>query len=167
MRHATICVLAGLLITQFASTCLSDEKSDEWKLLDQRVGNWTVRMTVNPGSKVVTGKESCKWILNGRFLEIRSETDDGHKLLSLVLYDGDSGYHLWHFDKEGDVSDWKGKAADKGKVIEWTADLAEGSSIKGTWEYPDADTHVWKAAIMDRSGKTINEFVGKLTRKKQ
>ena len=128
MKSTSMTLTVILLLT--ASTTASGPATEAagGKVLDRWLGSWKSRIEFKPAAWPLeagerSGTAKAVWILNGRYQQISSRTEE-YETRELQRYEPKSGrYHKWVFSSDGSNSFWIGA---------WDA---ESSTM--TWEYVD------------------------------
>jgi hypothetical protein len=100
MSRAIIGTSVVVLIFGGMSAKAQTPKSPELKVLDRLVGSWqVVEKQANGDEEKSTATVVTKWILQGRYIELRGTDSDGKQVvLELWTYDSDAGvYKMWVF----------------------------------------------------------------------
>ena len=149
-------------------------KHDILKVLERFVGTWAEELTLKQGpwapeAKTGTATMTAKWTLDGRFLEVRSQSRlDGTQGLSIMGHDMNSdSLHGWFFHSHGYTHVATGAWDEKARTIQWTADLAPGLKITSVDRFLHDDNFEWQFQIKDGNGQVMFEMAGKARRQKK
>lgn len=145
----------------------------ELKVLQRRIGTWTVQTTVKPGpwnpaERKITGTETTEWVLGGRFMQTRTTNrpanPDG---ISLVTYDPQrKAYRGWWADDQGNTSEMTGQWDETAQTLSLTSDAKDGFRAASTLRFVGPDSAEWQLTVTASDGKVMLEMDGRLARKK-
>lgn len=151
-------------------------KSPELKVLDRLVGSWRIEVDetmglpsgIRNGATVVT-----KWILQGRYIELRVINSDGKQVVQeLMTYDSDAGvYNIWVFDqnlpKPGLVTLRWNESKKTFKGTAGNEDVGNGITVHWDMAFIDNDQIDVTGTIKDATGNVLqDEIKAKMIRKK-
>ena len=149
-------------------------KHDSLKVLERFAGTWEQEITLKPGpwapeGKTGTGTMTAKWTLDGRFMEIRSESKmDGSQGLSVMGHDMNAdALRGWFFHSHGYTHVSTGTWDEKTRTLSWTADMGNGMKAASFDKFTDDDHFEWQFQIKDDQGQVMFEMTGKAKRTKK
>ena len=179
-RFAVLAILAGIFLAAPASAEAPQGPAGdvpELKVLEHRVGEWDVEMTIKPadgpsGGIKAKGTAKAEWVLDGRFVQSTwtMEGEDGSppmKGISLMTYDpGKKAYRGWMFLSNGSVSQTEGRWDDKTRTMTLKARDPQGGSSTVVESFAEDGTQTWTIVEKDRDGRVLAEVTGTNTRSK-
>ncbi len=157
----------------FCASATAQEKTPDAKVLDQWVGNWKTEFVNrvsewNPKEVKSTGAITCKWILNGKFVEeAGASTAPGVEHRVLWWYDPEQKlYRLAFYSSEGTTITATGTWDEKTKTLTSKSDGMPGMTAVSTNRFLSPDLYEWTYVIRDAGGKSYLDMKGRHTRMK-
>ena len=164
----------GLVLTAHIAAQEPPPKHDSLKVLEKFAGTWDQEINLKQGpwapeAKTGTGTMTAKWTLDGRFMEIRSQSKlDGTQGLSIMGHDMNAdALRGWFFHSYGFTHVSTGAWDEKTRTITWTADMGNGMKVTSHDKFTDDDHFEWQFQIKDDQGQVMFEMTGKATRRKE
>jgi hypothetical protein len=150
----------------------------ELRVLDHWVGAWDVELTVKPNADVPKGMHAkgtvtAEWILQGRFLQQIGDLEPGDgspgmQVKNLMTYDPRKKvYRSWMFFSSGLVIESEGTWDERSRRLTSTSrDAERGTTTTTQATFAEDGTESWSMISKDRTGKVVEETIGKNTRRK-
>ena len=168
-----VSMIGFILVAQLAAQ-EPPPKHDSLKVLERFAGTWDQEISLKQGpwapeAKTGTGTMTAKWTLDGRFMEIRSQSKlDGTQGLTLMGYDMNTdSLRAWSFHSHGYNYIGTGTWDEKTRTINWSGELGQGMKMTSFDRFIDDDNREWQFVIKDDAGQVVFEISGKSRRQKK
>ena len=124
MKRLIIIVMVILFAVPAMAIAKPALESAEIEVLNKWLGIWKFRTTLKPAAwslkaKELSGTSKVVWILDKKFQEVSSQSDE-HEIREIHHYDAPSDkYHKWAFTSDGGSSFWIGSWDEESSTMEW------------------------------------------------
>ncbi len=124
MKRLIIIVMVILFAVPAMAIAKPALESAEIEVLNKWLGIWKFRTTLKPAAwslkaKELSGTSKVEWILDKKFQEVSSQSDE-HETREIHRYDAPSNkYHKWTFTSDGGTSFWIGSWDEEFSTMEW------------------------------------------------
>ncbi len=124
MKRLIIIVMVILFAVPAMAIAKPALESAEIEVLNKWLGIWKFRTTLKPAAwslkaKELSGTSKVEWILDKKFQEVSSQSDE-HETREIHRYDAPSKkYHKWTFTCDGGTSFWIGSWDEEFSTMEW------------------------------------------------
>lgn len=156
-----LCTVAVVSLSVAVTVGRADDVADvspELKVLDRGLGNWlhtctNLKAEWTPKQTQFTITGSYTRILDGRFVQGKGKSSDGHTFLQVETYDAERKcYRRWFFQSNGHTSEDIGKWNPDTKTMTWSHSMGGNRTSTQTVRYLDANTYESSVLVKDRDG---------------
>ncbi len=166
--------LAAAIGVCIAVAAAADEQSslpaDAGAVLGLFVGQWEFEVRIrarDPSVPVLEarGRGEGRWILDGRFVEFRTQTvPPGQLEIQIMTYDVEAGvYRQWVFDAQGYTHEAEGEWDPETTTLIWSGQNAAGPFvIDDRWVTPRRLE--WRLLLSTPDGELVEPIAGVVTK---